>query len=197
MKHVLAESNSLKLRIPSRFGFSGEIKVIKTNQAVGDKIISIYLSIYLSRTMSEKEERKRKRKSRLSEGKPLGSTGVPPTGSLTTGVVSLNEKNDERFSAMKQRNEDQLLQFVAQVNKVYQELLKRPAPFMTFVFAGMQSAGKSTIMERFLNSVLNIVQEGTGTRCPLDATCIHDDHFIEARCELSGKELPDEMKGRA
>ena len=32
-------------------------------------------------------------------------------------------------------------EFVAKVNKVYQELLKRDAPFMTFVFCGMQSAG--------------------------------------------------------
>ena len=45
---------------------------------------------------------------------------------------------------------------------------------MTFTFCGMQSAGKSTIMERFMNVVLNKVQEGTGTRCPLDNTCIHD-----------------------
>jgi len=83
-----------------------------------------------------------------------------------------------------------LLEFVAKVNKVYQELLKKPAPFMTFVFCDMQSAGKSTIMERFLNAVLNIVQEGTGTRCPLDTTCIHDSSCTEPSCDLWGEELP-------
>jgi len=60
---------------------------------------------------------------------------------------------------------------------------------MTFVLCGMQSAGKSTIMERFMSAVLNIVQEGTGTRCPLDTTCIHDTSCSEPKCELSGLEL--------
>ncbi|GAX29312.1 hypothetical protein FisN_16Hh254 [Fistulifera solaris] len=87
-------------------------------------------------------------------------------------------------------------EFVAKVNRVYQDLLKRPAPFMTFVFCGMQSAGKSTIMERFLNSVLNIVQAGTGTRCPLDTTCIHDSTKVEPSCELWGEELQDTFHGK-
>jgi len=95
----------------------------------------------------------------------------------------------ERFAEMLSRNEDELLEFVAQVNHVFEEKLKKPAPFMTFVFCGMQSAGKSTIMERFMNAVLNIVQEGTGTRCPLDTTCIHDDSRQEPICDLAGAEL--------
>ena len=48
---------------------------------------------------------------------------------------------------------------------------------MTYVLCGMQSAGKSTIMERFMGAVLNIIQQGTGTRCPMDTTCIHDDRY--------------------
>jgi hypothetical protein len=40
-----------------------------------------------------------------------------------------------------------------------------------------------------MNAVLNIVQEGTGTRCPLDTTCIHDDSCSEPRCDLSGNEV--------
>ena len=103
---------------------------------------------------------------------------------------------DDRFSTLLSRNEDEMLKFVAKVNKVYQDLLKRPAPFMTFIFCGMQSAGKSTIMERFLNSVVNIVQQGTGTRCPLDATCIHDSSCTKATCELYGEELPDADRGK-
>ena len=43
--------------------------------------------------------------------------------------------------------------------------------------------------ERFLNAVLNIVQEGTGTRCPLDTTYIHHDSKDESRCELKGEDL--------
>ena len=60
---------------------------------------------------------------------------------------------------------------------------------MTFVFCGMQSAGKSTIMERFMNAVLNIIQQDTGTRCPLETTCIHDDLCSKPSCDLSGNEL--------
>ena len=94
------------------------------------------------------------------------------------------------------RNEDELLEFVAKVNSVYQDVLKKDAPFMTFVLCGMQSAGKSTIMKRFLNAALNIVQEGTGTRCPLDTTCIHDGSLHEPSCELEGEELGEGKRGQ-
>eukprot|EP00934_Nitzschia_sp_Nitz4_P001715 Nitzschia sp. Nitz4//scaffold22_size323478//212631//215111//NITZ4_000559-RA/size323478-processed-gene-0.415-mRNA-1//1//CDS//3329543091//1715//frame0 len=106
-----------------------------------------------------------------------------------------NDDQDDKLKALLASNEDNLLKFVAKVNKVYQECLNKSAPFMTFVFCGMQSAGKSTIMERFLNSVLNIVQQGTGTRCPLDTTCIHDSQCKEPTCELYGEELPKESQG--
>ena len=86
------------------------------------------------------------------------------------------------------------MNFVSSVNKVYQEKLNKNAPFMTFVFCGMQSAGKSTIMERFMNAVINIVQEGTGTRCPLDTTCIHDEKCVTPKCELSGMDLDEAGK---
>jgi len=56
--------------------------------------------------------------------------------------------SDQRFTKMLAQNEDELLNFVAKVNKVYQEKLKKLAPFTTFVFCGMQSSGKSTVMER-------------------------------------------------
>jgi hypothetical protein len=49
---------------------------------------------------------------------------------------------DDRFAELLSRKEDELLNFVAQINKVYQDMLKKDAPFMTFVFCGMQSAGK-------------------------------------------------------
>jgi hypothetical protein len=105
------------------------------------------------------------------------------------GSEPVEVDTDRRFAELMSNNEDELLKYVAKVNRVYQEKLKKPAPFMTFVFCGMQSAGKSTVMERFMTAVLNIVQEGTGTRCPLDTTCIHDDSLEEPRCELWGEEL--------
>lgn len=135
------------------------------------------------------EERKRKRAARKSKG-------GKDNGGSHRARANVEEMADEKFSSLLSRNEDDLLQFVAKVNRVYQDLLKRPAPFMTFVFCGMQSAGKSTIMERFLNSVLNIVQAGTGTRCPLDTTCIHDSTKSEPSCELWGDELQESFHGK-
>ena len=135
-----------------------------------------------------KKLRKRKKKSRAT------TRGDGTNESLSHSGLSL-EENDNRFAALLSRREDDLLQFVAKVNKVYQDLLGKAAPFMTFVLCGMQSAGKSTLMERFLGDVLNIVQEGTGTRCPLDTTCVHDESLSEPVCQLYGDELPEESKG--
>ena len=132
------------------------------------------------------QERREKR----SKWKISSNRGDNHDAALTsTGVGTGTGIPDDKFADLLKRNEDQLLAFVAQVNHVYQENLKKDAPFMTFMFCGMQSAGKSTIMERFMNAVLNIVQEGTGTRCPLDTTCIHDVKCIEPECALYGNEL--------
>lgn len=94
---------------------------------------------------------------------------------------------DEKFSKLLAKNEDELLGFVTKINELYVEKLGKPVPFVTFVICGMQSSGKSTIMERFMNAPLNIVQEGTGTRCPLDTTCIHDATLKRPVCELFGE----------
>lgn len=109
---------------------------------------------------------------------------------------STRSDDDSRVIDLLAKNEDELLSFVAMVNKVYEQKLRKDAPFMTFVFVGMQSTGKSTIMERFMNAPLNIVQEGTGTRCPLDTTCIHDEFCHEPVCELYGEELPPSDGGK-
>eukprot|EP00985_Skeletonema_marinoi_P003955 scaffold1734_cov76-Skeletonema_marinoi.AAC.2 len=94
-------------------------------------------------------------------------------GQIETTGARGNNASYEKFAKLLSQNEDDLLAFVADINKLYQDKLDKPAPFVTFVICGMQSAGKSTIMERFMNAPVNIVQEGTGTRCPLDTTCIH------------------------
>jgi hypothetical protein len=123
-------------------------------------------------------------RSTASGGAPHSSTGVAGGGDVAGFGL-----DGGRIASLLRGNEDVLLNFVAKVNKVYNEKLRKPAPFMTFVLCGMQSAGKSTIMERFLGSVLNIVQEGTGTRCPLDTTCIHDESCPTPKCNLWGAEL--------
>jgi hypothetical protein len=130
-----------------------------------------------SRTMTARERRERRQKQAKNGGNKAACNNQD------------GDDEDGRFAQLLSKNEDELLKFVAQINKVYQEKLKKPAPFMTFVFCGTQSAGKSTIMERFMNAVLNIVQEGTGTRCPLDTTCIHDEALTAPLCELYGDEL--------
>lgn len=145
-----------------------------------------------AQTVEERRKKRRKNKKTSSvgnrddvvRGEKNGFSASTPRG-----------ETDHRFATLLALREDDLLHFVAKVNKVYKQLLGKPAPFMTFVFCGMQSAGKSTIMERFLGSVFNIVQEGTGTRCPLDTTCIHDDSILEPVCELFGEELPEDKMG--
>jgi ribosome biogenesis GTPase A len=124
-------------------------------------------------------ERKLKRTEAQTATVDAKSSGNEPKGNG-------NSTLDEKFAKLLAKNEDELLGFVAKINKLYQEKLKRPAPFVTFVICGMQSSGKSTIMERFMNAPLNIVQEGTGTRCPLDTTCIHDETRKVPVCELYG-----------
>ncbi|GKY97236.1 hypothetical protein MPSEU_000682000 [Mayamaea pseudoterrestris] len=104
-------------------------------------------------------------------------------------------EQDARVVELLAKNEDAMLSVVAKINQTYEQKLHKPAPFMTFVFVGMQSTGKSTIMERFLGAPLNIIQEGTGTRCPLDTTCIHDASCNEPVCTLYGDELGDSEGG--
>jgi Dynamin family len=147
----------------------------------------VAMSADASRTMTAEERRQKRNKKKRSGGAKHPNGSDEGTGKLTESTIS--GIPDDKFADLLKRNEDDLLEFVAQVNHVYQEKLKKDAPFMTFMFCGMQSAGKSTIMERFMNAVLNIVQEGTGTRCPLDTTCIHDASCIEPNCSLYGEEL--------
>lgn len=142
--------------------------------------------------MLDIEERRR-----LREAKRVKISAKQQDGSSDEIVVpSTRVDDDARLIQLLSKNEDQLLNFVAMVNKVYEEKLGRDAPFMTFVFVGVQSSGKSTIMERFMNAPLNIIQEGTGTRCPLDTTCIHDDTCTVPVCDLYGEELNEGERGK-
>jgi hypothetical protein len=53
-----------------------------------------------------------------------------------------HKANDAWVERAISRHEDILLNAVATINRVYQDILKKDAPFMTFVLCGMQSAGK-------------------------------------------------------
>jgi len=127
-----------------------------------------------------KEERRKRREQKKVTKRHTKSTPGDREGS---------EDNNQQLKQLLRNNEDSLLELVAKINRTYKEKLNKDAPFMTFVLVGMQSTGKSTIMERFLHAVLNIVQDGTGTRCPLDTTCIHDASCIEPKAEIYGEEL--------
>ena len=136
-----------------------------------------------------KDERRQKRQ----KAKALVSQDALEDKSNDGDDPVTDDRSVQRFLM---NNESSLLKWVADINRIYEEKLRKPAPFMTFVLCGMQSTGKSTIMERFLGAPLNIVQEGTGTRCPLDTTCIHDPTATEPKCELSGLELLPEHHGK-
>mmetsp|Transcript_17479 Transcript_17479/g.35588 ORF Transcript_17479/g.35588 Transcript_17479/m.35588 type:complete len:115 (-) Transcript_17479:2585-2929(-) len=102
--------------------------------------------------MDRKTKRQERRKKRETH-KALESNSSELQSSENKATVS-----DERFAKLLAKNEDELLSFVTKINSLYKDTLGRPAPFVTFVICGMQSSGKSTIMERFLNNPLNIVQ---------------------------------------
>ena len=144
--------------------------------------IAIETTKHLTKVKLTAEERRLLREKRRSSGKVHAPSRSQPNNNGQGDT-------DARIVSLLTKNEDEMLNFVAQINKLYEEKLQKTAPFMTWVFVGMQSAGKSTIMERFMNAVLNIVQEGTGTRCPLNVTCIHDGTLLAPVCELRGEEL--------
>lgn len=87
--------------------------------------------------MTADERRKMRAKKGLSDEHRQG-VGDGPNGIVATAgsVVS-----DDRLADLLKHREDDFLKFVAQVNHVYQDKLKKNAPFMTFMFCGMQSAG--------------------------------------------------------
>ena len=84
----------------------------------------------------ERRNRREERKRKQSKNEEDNAENTPTVGKETV--------NDNRMAQLLMRNEDELLNFVAKINKAYQEKLGRPAPFMTFVICGMQSAGKAT-----------------------------------------------------
>lgn len=162
----------------------------------------------------DRQTKRLERRQKKAQAKALATAdGDGNGGQIEANGARGSKASDEKFAKLLSQNEDDLLNFVAEINKLYQDKLDKPAPFVTFVICGMQSAGKSTIMERFMSAPVslplivlllssvcsniyscsllqvNIVQEGTGTRCPLDTTCIHVSSLSVPSCELSGKEL--------
>ena len=86
----------------------------------------------------DRRQRRQERRARKSIAPPQDNNAenVPPINS------DAQIARDNKFTKLLTQNEDDLLNFVATINKLYQEKLGRPAPFMTFVICGMQSAGE-------------------------------------------------------
>ncbi len=101
----------------------------------------------------DRKTKRQERRQKRERHKALESSSSELQSSENKATVS-----DERFAKLLAKNEDELLSFATKINSLYKDTLGRPAPFVTFVICGMQSSGKSTIMERFLNNPLNIVQ---------------------------------------
>jgi len=80
----------------------------------------------------------------------------------------------------KSLSRDQCMAQVAKINDMYKENNQEP-PFPEFVFVGWQSAGKSTLFERFLGFKMNITKGGTGTRRPLQANLINGKNGRECK----------------
>ena len=94
----------------------------------------------MANVMSAIDERRQRRQAKFQKAvNTLTDSNETPSQSRDRTITS-----DEKLSKLLLKNEDDLLKFVAGVNKVYEEKLRQPAPFMTFVICGMQSSGKST-----------------------------------------------------
>ena len=121
-----------------------------------------------SRHTMDRRAKRLQRKLKAKADANAAASSNDDSGSLPAakGVASA----DEKVARLLAEDEDVLLNFLADLNKLYQDQLDRPAPFVSFVICGMQSSGKSTTVERFLNAPLNIVQEGTGKSFSFDAS---------------------------
>jgi hypothetical protein len=76
----------------------------------------------------------------------------------------IKTEDSSKLTSFLSDNPDETFGFINRTSELYQGTLKKPPPILTHVFIGMQSAGKSTCIERSLSAVLNVVQQGTGTR---------------------------------
>jgi hypothetical protein len=113
-------------------------------------------------TFTTRELRRKKHQQRLQKQSHRATCNNAIRGAVLVegGDVLGSGLDGGQIASLLRGNEDTILNFVAKMNKLYHEMLRQPAPFLTLDLCGMQSAGKSTVMERFLGSVLNIVQEG-------------------------------------
>jgi hypothetical protein len=81
-----------------------------------------------------------RRRLRQEKRKKLAQETTAESGTTTASnkVKKLSTaESDERFAKLLAKDEDQLLEMVALINKVYEQKLKKDAPFMTFVLCGM------------------------------------------------------------
>ena len=81
--------------------------------------------------MTKAEERRKKREARKKLAN-LKNSYNDDSATKGEGIATISS-DDNKIAKLLAKNEDDLLNFVVKVNKVYQEKLHRPAPFMTFV----------------------------------------------------------------
>lgn len=105
------------------------------------------LAFRLPVLIKHKMDRRTKRLQRMRD-KAAAKSRAANDEAEQAGVSGNVASSDEKFAKLLAQKEDVLLNFVADINKIYQETLERPPPFVSFVICGMQSSGKSTIMER-------------------------------------------------
>lgn len=77
----------------------------------------------------KKRDERRKKKNQFRQDAAEGGDGESGKPASTSFLST----TDDNIAKLLAQDEDVLLNFVVKVNKVYQEKLKRPAPFMTFV----------------------------------------------------------------
>jgi glucose/arabinose dehydrogenase len=83
-------------------------------------------------TADERRRLRQEKKRKLAQERTAESGTATASGNRLSTADS-----DERFAKLLAKDEDQLLEMVARINKVYEQKLKKDAPFMTFVLCGM------------------------------------------------------------
>jgi hypothetical protein len=107
----------------------------------------------MPRGLSRKEQREWNRKTRQ-----VGDTSSFAESGRPTGGTDMLDSFVKKLSG----DENAMVEFMHQVNEVYHSKLRSPPPFMRYILIGLQSTGKSTVVERMLKFPMNIVAEGTG-----------------------------------
>ena len=95
--------------------------------------------------MDRKTKRLQRKQDKAKAKSAEAARSAEANGSDATKSGQGVARSDERFTKLLAQNEDQLLELVSGINKMNQDRLGRPAPFVSFVICGMQSSGKVSV----------------------------------------------------